>query len=312
MMKYKGSREAAVAALVDIADQNPQHVFVSADSMAAARATEYANRYPDRFYEIGISEQGALDVCAGLASAGLTPFVATYAGFITMRACEQVRTFIAYPNLNVKMIGLNAGLIGGEREGVTHQFYEDIAILRAIPNVTIVCPCDADQAYAATRAVAEETTGPAYIRVGSGKEPLVLPADAPKFELGKIRVLKRYGKDVTIFTHGFIMGEALAAVEKLHAEGVNATLVEVHTLNPVDVDGILAALEGCKKAITLEDHNVNGALGSIVAEIIAEHGVDAKLTRMGLRTFGESGNPADLIKAYGLDSDSVVATAKEM
>lgn len=311
MMNYKGSREAAVAAIVDLAPEHPEYVFVSADSMAAARATKFAELFPERFIEVGIAEQCGVDVCAGIAAAGYVPFMATYAGFISMRACEQVRTFVAYPNLNAKFIGLNAGLVGGEREGVTHQFYEDIGIFRSIPNMTIVSPCDEKQAYLATQAVAQ-VQGPCYIRVGSGKESFHLGDDVPPFELGKARVLRQYGNDVVVFCHGLVMGEAISAIEQLEEQGIHGTLVEVHTIAPLDTQAIVDALKECKAAITLEDHNINGGLGSAVSEVIAEYGLAVRLARMGLTTFGESGVPEDLLRAYHLDAASVVDKAKSL
>ena len=310
MSTFKGSREGVVACLMELAEKDPKIVFVSADSVKAARATAFVEKYPERYFEAGIAEQNAVAIAAGLASCGLKPYLITYGGFITMRACEQVRTFVAYPGLDVKFVGLNGGLIGGEREGVTHQSLEDLAIMRSIPGMTVVSPADGNEAYAATAAVSK-VKGPAYIRVGSGKEHDVFPSDIG-FELGKIRILKKYGNDVALFAHGFILDRVLKAAELLAAEGVKATVVEVATLKPADADGIAAVLAACRRAVTVEDHTVIGALGSLVAEVAAER-CPSPLERLGIQdVFPESG-PADaLADAYGLSVSDIVAAAKRM
>ena len=309
-MSYKGSREAFITAMEEMVQEDAGKILISADSMLAARAAKFSKDYPDNFVEVGIAEQCAVDVAAGLACVGLTPFLATYAGFITMRACEQVRTFVAYTNLNVKLIGLNAGMLGGEREGVTHQFYEDIGILRSIPNMTIVCPSDQSQVYLAAKAIAK-VNGPCYLRSGSGREPIVFTDEIPEFILGKARILREYGNDVAVFTHGFVLDRAIKAVEQLKTAGIGATLVEVHTINPLDVETITSVLAKCKKAITFEDHNINGGLGSAVAEVIAEH-QSARLIRIGLDRFPESGTPDALLANYGIDSKDIICAAEQL
>lgn len=310
-MTFKGTREAVVAALTELTMINNRIQIISPDSMKAARATSYAAQFPNNFVEVGISEQAAVDIAAGMAASGLIPFVMTYCGFITMRALEQVRTFVAYPELNVKMVGFNAGMHGGEREGVTHQFYEDIGILRSIPNVTIVCPSDDISAYFATKAIAA-VDGPCYLRIGSGREQRISDDTFPDFELGKIRILKDFGCDIAIFTHGFVTDKAIAAVDLLKENGINAKLVEVHTIRPLDVCGISEVLNECKNAITFEDHNINGGLGSAIAELIAE-GASAKLIRLGLKdTFAESGTPGDLLCKYETDTIDILNAAQKL
>ena len=306
-MSYKGSREAFITALKEMVLEDSRIMLVSADSKLAARAGDFSKEHANNFAEVGIAEQCAVNVAAGLATTGLIPFLATYAGFITMRACEQVRTFVAYTNLNVKLVGLNAGMLGGEREGVTHQFYEDIGILRSIPNMTIVCPSDQSQVYQAAKAVAA-VDGPCYIRSGSGREPVIFTDDIPEFEIGKARILRDYGSDVAVFTHGFVLDRAIKAVEELKKMGIGATLVEVHTINPLDVETITSVLAKCGRCITFEDHNINGGLGSAVAEVIAEH-QSARLTRIALKTFPESGTPDDLLRKYGIDSQDIINAA---
>ncbi len=309
-MSYQGSREAFIAALEEMLLTDSRKILVSADSKLAARAANFAKKYPANFVEVGIAEQCAVNVAAGLASAGMLPYVATYAGFLTMRACEQMRTFVGYSHLNVKFVGLNAGMLGGEREGVSHQFYEDIGILRSMPNYTIVCPSDQSQVFLASKAISQ-VDGPCYMRCGSGREPVVFKDEIPEFTLGKARIIRDYGNDVAVFAQGFVLDRAIRAVETLLGDGIRATLVEVHTIRPLDVETIARVLAKCGKAITFEDHFINGALGSAVAEVIAEH-QSAKLVRIGLREFPESGTPDELLRKYGIDSSDIVSAAKRM
>ena len=309
MNGYMGSRSAFARAVTDIAALDPRAQVISTDSALTAGLADFAERYPANFVEVGIAEQCGVDVAVGLASSGLLPYICTFAGFLTMRACEQIRTFIAYPRLNVKIVGFNGGMLGGGREGVTHQFYEDIGILRTIPNISIVCPADGRQTYQALMALTK-ADGPAYVRIANNREADVtdrLPGD---FEIGKIRIIRDHGSDLALFTHGFVMDKAIRAAEQLLAIGVKAKLLEVHTLRPLDVGGIIEALCVCGRAVTLEDHNVVGGLGSAVAEIIAEH-MPARLIRLGLReTFAQSGEPDELLHAYGVDEEAVIKAAK--
>jgi len=303
------SREAFSAALVDLAAEDRRVVLVAADSIKAMRATTFQEQYPERLFDVGIAEQNAVAFAAGLASCGLMPFVATYAGFITMRACEQLRTFVAYPGLNVKFVGANGGIYCGEREGVTHQFFEDLGIVRSIPGVAIVVPADASQVRKATRAIAQ-LDGPAYLRVGSGREPVVFDDDMP-FELGKARVLVEKGSDIAIFANGFILSRVLSAADILESQGVKATVVEVHTLKPLDVGSIVEVLERTGGAVTVEDHNVIGGLGSAVAEVIAEH-VPVPLVRVGLQdVFPVSGEAEALLDFFGMGVNDIVEAARK-
>ena len=230
MKNYKGSREAFAAAIYELAETDDRVVFISSDSLKAMRATKFADKFPARYIEAGIAEQNAVDIAAGMASCGLMPFMGTYAGFITMRACEQVRSFVAYPELNVKFIGINGGMLGGEREGVTHQALEDVAIMRAIPGITVLTPADESQIYQAVKEAAK-IDGPVYVRCGSGREPVVLDEKTP-FVLGKNRTVKNNGSDVAIFASGFIMNRAIQATEELEKQGIKAMLVDVSTPPP--------------------------------------------------------------------------------
>ena len=307
-MATKSTREAAMRAIQELAREDDKIVIISPDAVAAARATKFREEFPDRVIEVGIAEQDAVDIAAGMATTGMKPIVVSYAGFLTMRACEMIRTFVAYPGLNVKLIGLNGGMLGGEREGVTHQFYEDVGILRSMPGVKILTPADAQQAYEAAKAMMQ-LDGPAYLRLGSGREPEVFPEGTP-YAFGKVREVKSYGDDVAIFASGFIMDRCLAALEQLHEEGVNAVLVDVSTVKPLDTEGVAAVLKRTDCAIAVEDHNIYGGMSSAICEA-ACHFHPCKVLRMGLRdVYPRSGKAAELLDAYGLSVQEIVNTAK--
>lgn len=308
MSSYKGTREAFARALIEMSETDDRLMFVSPDSLKAMRATEFGEKFPNRYIEVGIAEQNALAVAAGLASSELIPFVATYGGFITMRACEQMRTFIAYPGLNVKLIGINGGMLGGEREGVTHQSLEDLGIVRTIPGITVLTPCDESQVYGAVKA-AVDIDGPVYIRCGSGREPVVYDRSIP-FEFGKLRLLKEYGNQVVIFASGFIMNRAIEAVERLKARDIGAVLADISTLKPLDEKGVTALLKNCGAAVTVEDHNIIGGLGSAIAETAGEQ-CPAPVIRVGLRdVFPQSGEPNELLDHYGIGVQDIVEAAE--
>ena len=308
-MATKSTREAAMLAIQELARQDDKIVIVSPDAVAAARATKFREEFPDRVIEVGIAEQDAVDIAAGLATTGMKPVVVSYAGFLTMRACEMIRTFVAYPGLNVKLIGLNGGMLGGEREGVTHQFYEDVGIVRSMPGVKILTPADAEQAYLAAKAMME-VDGPVYLRLGSGREPEVFPEGTP-FAFGKIREVKSYGDDVAIFASGFIMNRAIEALEKLHEEGINGVLVDVSTVKPMDSQGVAEVLRRTNCAVAVEDHNIYGGMSSAICEV-ACHYHPCKVRRLGLKdVYPRSGKAAELLDAYGLAVSDIVEAAKD-
>ena len=238
----------------------------------------------------------------------MKPVVVSYAGFLTMRACEMMRTFVAYPGLNVKFVGLNGGMFGGEREGVTHQFYEDLGILRSMPGVKIITPADAGQAYKAASAMLE-IKGPVYLRLGSGREPEVFPDDTP-FVFGKIRKVLDYGNDVAIFASGFIMNRAIKAIEQLKSEGISGILADVSTLKPMDQEGVVSILQRTGCAVAVEDHNFYGGMSSAICEI-ACHFHPCRVIRLGLRdVYPRSGHADALLDAYGLSVEDIVSGAK--
>jgi len=306
--KIGNTRTAFTQSLMEIAKDDPRTVLVCADSVLVVKANSYIDKYPDRFFDFGIAEQNAVNCAAGMAACGLVPFVATYAGFITMRACEQVRTFVAYPGLNVKLVGANGGISAGEREGVTHQFFEDIGIVRTIPGITVVVPADPSQVSQATKAI-HKIYGPAYLRIGSGRDPVV-DVDVP-FELGKVRVLRENGNDVALFTNGFVINRVLKAADVLKQEGMNAIVVDVHTLKPLDVESIIEILERTGAAVTIEDHNIIGGLGSAIAEVTAER-LPTPIMRIGLKdTYPRSGDPDALLDHYEMGVNDIVGAAKK-
>lgn len=308
MNKIGNTRTAFTQSLMEIAKDDPRTVLVCADSVLVVKANSYIDKYPDRFFDFGIAEQNAVNCAAGMAACGLVPFVATYAGFITMRACEQVRTFVAYPGLNVKLVGANGGISAGEREGVTHQFFEDIGIVRTIPGITVVVPADPSQVSQATKAI-HKIYGPAYLRIGSGRDPVV-DVDVP-FELGKVRVLRENGNDVALFTNGFVINRVLKAADVLKQEGMNAIVVDVHTLKPLDVESIIEILERTGAAVTIEDHNIIGGLGSAIAEVTAER-LPTPIMRIGLKdTYPRSGDPDALLDHYEMGVNDIVGAAKK-
>ncbi len=310
-VKMESTRVAFLETLTELMEADPALVVVFADSVKVFRATPpFLERFAGRVFDVGIAEQNAVATAAGLAACGLTVFVATYAGFITMRACEQVRTFVAYPGLDVKLVGANGGIFGGEREGVTHQFFEDIAIMRSIPGITVVVPADAPEVRQATKAVAK-AKGPAFLRIGSGRDPVIFDPPQP-FELGKIRIVRDDGKDVAIFANGYLVRRSLEAADQLRAEGIRSRVVEVHTLRPLDVSGIAKVLRESPAAVSVEDHQINGALGSAIAEVIAEHGT-GRLVRLGLQDiFPESGEAFALLDRYRMGVQDIVHAATKV
>lgn len=308
MKKLGNTRIAFSESLIALAMSEPRVVLVSADSLKVIKGEGFAEKFPERYFDVGIAEQNAAAFAAGLASCGLIPFFATYAGFITMRACEQLRTFAAYPGLNVRFVGANGGIASGEREGVTHQFFEDIGIVRTIPGITVVVPSDALQVRQAVKAVAY-SEGPVYLRLGSGRDP-VGPDTGTPFVLGKIRMLSARGKDVAIFASGFVLNRALKAACLLEKEGIKATVAEVHTLKPLDTPAIAEILRQTGAAVTVEDHNIIGGLGSAVAEAAAAE-APVPVERIGLRDiYPESGEAEALLDCYGMGVKDIVDAAK--
>lgn len=306
--KLASTRIAVTEALIELAERDERIVLVCADSLGVMKGQPFRDRFPNRVIDVGIAEQNAVATASGLASSGMIPYVVTYGVFITMRACEQVRSFVGYPGLNVKLVGANGGMAAGEREGVTHQALEDIGITRMVPGMTVVVPADAGQTKQAMHAVAA-LPGPSYLRIGSGRDPVVYDAEEP-FELGKVKVMRDEGSDVVLFGNGVVLNRLIAACDALKAEGIGARVVEVHTVKPLDAEGVLSAMDGAQGAVSVEDHWVNGGLGSAIAECVCENG-GAPLVRLGLQdTFPESGDPDPLLDKYGMAVSDIIEAAR--
>lgn len=308
MAQQASTRRAVTEGLFDLAAVDDRVVLVSSDSIGVIKAQDFVENYPQRVFEMGISEQSAMAASAGMATCGLIPYYVSYSVFATMRACEQLRTVVAYPELPVRIIGANGGMASGEREGVTHQGIEDLGITRTIPGITILVPSDAGQVRKALVA-AVDIKGPVYIRTGSGREPLFHADDIP-FEVGSTRVLADHGSDIVLFACGFVLPIVMRAAEVLLAGGIGAKVVEVPTLKPLPSDEIMSYLQACGGSVTIEDHTVIGGLGSAVCELSAEHGL-GPVRRVGLMdTYPESGSPEELYEAYGINEERIVSQAQ--
>ncbi|MBQ5833073.1 MAG: transketolase family protein [Selenomonadales bacterium] len=303
----KATREAYGEALRELGGQNENIVVLDADLSGSTKTAMFKKEYPTRFFNAGIAEQNMIGTAAGLAAAGKTAFASTFAVFATGRAFEQIRNSVCYPKLNVKVAATHAGLTVGE-DGATHQAIEDVAIMRALPNMTVLVPADAAEAKAVVRWAAEYN-GPVYIRLGRSGVPDVFD-ETYEFKFGKAVTLKE-GTDVTLIGMGIMTSAALEAAEMLAEEGISATVLNMPTIKPIDEDAIVAAANATGAIVTCEEHNIIGGLGSAVAEVLAEK-ASARLVRVGVKdTFGESGKPADLLKKYGLTAADIAAAAKQ-
>ncbi|WP_425058458.1 Apulose-4-phosphate transketolase subunit B [Sporomusa carbonis] len=307
MANQLATREAYGLALKDLGGRNKNVVVLDADLSKSTKTNVFAKAFPDRFFNVGIAEQNLMGVAAGLAAAGKIPFVSTFAMFATGRAFEQIRNSICYPKLNVKIAATHAGLTVGE-DGASHQSVEDIAIMRALPNMTVIVPADATETRQAIDFAAEHK-GPVYIRLGRAAVPNVF-GEAYEFGIGKAVPLID-GTDVTIIACGVMVAPARHAAEHLVAEGISARVLNMASIKPVDTGAIIAAARETGAVVTCEEHTVIGGLGSAVAEVLAEY-APAPLERVGVMdTFGESGTPDALLKKYNLTEEAIVAAAKK-
>lgn len=301
-------REIYGKVLLEIGKQREDIVVLDADVSKGTYTKYFAQKYPDRFFNLGIAESNMLGVAAGFASTGYIPFVNSYAVFCVMRACETLRTFVAYPKLNVKIVGGHGGISVGP-DGVTHQAIEDIAIVRSIPNMIVLVPADPKEVYQIVKA-SVEYEGPVYIRLARTAIPQFLPSYY-KFKIGKSIVLRK-GKDVTLLGTGIMVIECLKASEELAKEGILAQVINVSSIKPIDKKTIIDAAENTGCLVTVEDHNIIGGLGGAVSEILAENR-PAHLERIGLKdTFGESGSQEDLFKKHFLTVKDIVNAAKKV
>ncbi len=307
-VKKIATRESYGNALKDLAEEFPQLVVLDADLAAATKTGIFKKAYPDRHIDCGIAESNMMGVAAGLSLTGKIPFVSSFAMFAAGRAFEQVRNSIGYPHLNVKIGATHAGISVGE-DGASHQCNEDIALMRTIPGMVVMCPADDVEAKAAVRA-ALEYEGPVYIRFGRAACTVINDKPDYKFEIGKGSIV-REGKDVTIVATGIMVDSALGAAEKLAADGIDAEVINICTIKPIDRDIIIKSAQKTGKVVTCEEHSVIGGLGSAVCEVLSEE-CPLKVKRVGMQdVFGESGSAADLIHKYGLDAEGVYKSVKE-
>ncbi|MDB5077124.1 MAG: Transketolase central region [Chloroflexi bacterium] len=294
--------------LVELADRYPDLLLLDGDLANSTRADILNNARPDRFLEMGIAEQNLVGVAAGLATLGFVPWVSSFAAFIASRDLDQVRVVVAQPRLNVKLAGGYSGILTGST-GKTHQCVEDIAIFRAMPNMTVIAPADGVEVRAAMTALMEHD-GPAYLRLTRDASPVITPRDR-SFEIGRAYLL-REGSDVTLISTGVQSVRTLEAADLLAAEGISAHVLHVPTLKPLDVDAIVAAAARTGAVVTAEDHSIIGGLGGAVAETLGEHR-PTPLRRVGLRdVFGESAPNAPLLEKYGLTPRHVADAARDL
>lgn len=301
------TREAYGKALVKLSDLDDKVVVLDADLSKSTKTADFKAVSPGRFINIGIAEGNMMGVAAGLATCGKIPFASSFAMFATGRAFEQIRNSICYPKLNVKVCATHAGLTVGE-DGATHQSVEDIALMRAIPNMTIINPSDAVETEAAILAIAKYE-GPCYVRLGRLPIEIINDEDDYKFEIGKGVTLLE-GSDVTIIATGMMVQLALKAKDELSHEGIDAKIVNIHTIKPIDRKLLIKVAKETGAIVTAEEHSIIGGLGSAVSEVVSEE-FPVPIVKVGIKdTFGESGKPDQLLNKYGLTVESIVNSAK--
>ena len=296
------TRQSYGEKLEELGEKYKNIVVFDADLSAATKTSIFAKKYPDRFFDMGISEADMVSTAAGMSTCGKVPFISTFAMFAAGRAYDQIRNGVCYPNLNVKICATHSGITVGE-DGATHQMLEDIALMRVVPNMTVISPSD----DAETRWAVEEAykiKGPVYIRLSRLATPVIYEENQ-KFEIGKM-IQMGEGTDATIFATGDVLYQALIAKEELEKNGVYVRVIDVHTIKPIDKETIIKCAKETKKLISLEDHNILGGLGSAIAEVLTEC-YPTKLIRMGIKDqFGRSGKAEELIHYYGLDAEEII------
>ena len=313
MSKYidtgkKDTRSGFGAGLLEAGRKNPQVLALTADLKGSLKMDAFAAEFPDRFIQCGIAEANMVGAAAGLASAGKIPFIGSFAEFVTGRVYDQLRQAVAYGKTNVKIASSHAGVTLGE-DGATHQTMEDIALMRALPGMVVLNPCDYNQTKAATLAAAEYD-GPVYLRFGRPGVPNFTPEDQP-FEIGKALVMNE-GKDVTLIATGHLVWESLQAAEALEAEGICAEVIDITTLKPLDEETILASVLKTKAVVVAEEHNMAGGLGEAVAGLLGRALPTPVEFINGGDRFGQTGTPSALLKAYGLDAAHIVEAAQKV
>ena len=304
----KDTRSGFGAGLAELGRTNPNVVALCADLIGSLKMNQFIEENPERFFQIGIAEANMMGIAAGLTIGGKIPFTGTFANFSTGRVYDQIRQSIAYSNKNVKICASHAGLTLGE-DGATHQILEDVGLMKMLPGMTVIVPCDYNQTKAATLAAAEYD-GPVYLRFGRPVVPNFTPADEP-FVIGKAIMLSE-GTDVTIIATGHLVWEALEAAKALHAEGISADVINIHTIKPLDNEAILKSVAKTGCIVTAEEHNIIGGLGESVARTLSLKAPTPQEFVGTNDTFGESGTPAQLMEKYGLNALSVEKAAKKV
>ena len=303
----KATRQSYGEILEKLGEENKEIVVLDADLSAATKTSIFAKKFPDRFFDMGIAEANMMGVAAGMASCGKIPYVSTFAAFAAGRAYDQIRSSICYPNLNVKICATHCGITVGE-DGATHQMLEDIALMRALPNMTVLCPSDDVE----TKYLIEEISkikGSVYVRLARLATPGIYEENQT-FEIGKAVPIGE-GTDATVFATGVVVSEAIKAKELLEEEGIHIRVVDMHTIKPIDKEIIVKSAKETKKLISIEDHSVIGGLGSAISEVLTEE-YPCKLVRMGIKdTFGKSGNAVELLKYFDLTSEKIIEKIKK-
>ncbi|MDG6983602.1 MAG: transketolase family protein [Nitrososphaerota archaeon] len=305
MSKTAAMRDAYGEALLELGASNRDVVVVGADTTGSLKSGVFATKFPERFFNVGIAEQNLVSIAAGMALAGKVAFAGTYAIFVPGKSVDQIRNNIAYPNLNVKLVCSHGGISVGP-DGASHQQVEDIAIMRAIPKMKVIVPGDAVSTKAAVKAIAA-IPGPFYVRLTRSSTPIVYDSGF-EYQFGKATVLQE-GSDVALVACGIMVPEALKAAESLRSKGVSATVLDLHTVKPIDSETIVKVARKCGRVVTAEEHNVLGGMGSAVAEVLGE-GHPTPMKRVGVMdTFGESGEAGELLKKYGLTAANIEQAA---
>ncbi|MBR0123033.1 MAG: transketolase family protein [Bacteroidales bacterium] len=302
ILDNKDTRSGFGVGLLQAGQADERVVALTADLKGSVKMDSFAKAFPDRFYECGIAEANMIDVAAGLATAGKIPFAGTFANFATARVYDQIRQCVAYSNKNVKICASHAGVTLGE-DGATHQTLEDIGLMKMLPGMTVIVPCDYQQNIQATVAAAKHV-GPTYLRFGRPKRPVFTTPDM-EFVIGKAQLINE-GRDVSIFATGHLVWEALVACEKLEERGISAEVINIHTIKPLDVEAIIKSVMKTGCAVTAEEHQLNGGLFDSVAQAVIRHNPVPMEAVAVMDEWGQSGTPDELLKAYHLDSDSIV------
>lgn len=301
----KDTRSGFGEGLRQLGEKNPNVVALCADLTGSLKMDAFKNDNPERFFQAGIAEANMIGMAAGMTVGGKIPFTGTFANFSTGRVYDQIRQSVAYSNKNVKICASHAGLTLGE-DGATHQILEDIGMMKMLPNMCVIVPCDYEQTRQATIAIADYV-GPVYLRFGRPVMPIITPETA-KFEIGKADVLIE-GTDVTIIACGHLVWKSIEAAQKLEAQGISVELINMHTIKPLDANAILKSVKKTGCVVTAEEHMINGGLGDSVAQVLIQNFL-APQEYVGVNdTFGESGNPMELMTKYGIDTDNVVEAA---